>query len=411
VGDFAMPSLGAGMEEGMVAAWKRRVGDTVRRGDVIAEIETEKGLIEVEIWETGVVTAIHVEEGQTAAVGTPLATIEPRAEVEPPPPAAAPEPPRATVETPVGPRATPGARQLAREAEIDLGTVAATGPHDTVTRSDLLREVRDRRARPRVSPYARRRARELGVDLTAVAPGPDGVVHARDVEAAAPRRDPVGAMRRAIAQAMTLSKRTIPHYYLSQTIDLGPAMAWLEARNEGRPPSDRLVAGALLLHATVGALKKVPELNAHWTGEDAPPIGPIHLGVAIALRGGGLVAPAIFDAHTLSVEGLMERLEDLVTRARRGRLKASELAGGTVTVTSLGDRGVEAAWGVINPPQVAMIGFGRVLERPWAIDGEVQVRPTVVASLAADHRVTDGHRGGVFLRALERRLLRPEEER
>ncbi|MEZ4336498.1 MAG: 2-oxo acid dehydrogenase subunit E2 [Sandaracinaceae bacterium] len=203
---------------------------------------------------------------------------------------------------------------------------------------------------------------------------------------------------------MTKSKREIPHYYLTHTIDLGPALERLRARNADRDPSERLVPGVLLLSAAARALAAVPELNARWVGDAAPPISEVHLGVAITLRGGGLVAPAIHDAAHRTLDELMASLSDLVARARRGQLRASELADPTITVTSLGERGVESVIGVIHPPQVAMVGFGAIVTRPWVVDGAVVPRPVVTVSLAADHRVSDGHRGGLYLAEIDRLL-------
>jgi pyruvate dehydrogenase E2 component (dihydrolipoamide acetyltransferase) len=215
-------------------------------------------------------------------------------------------------------------------------------------------------------------------------------------------------MRQAIAAAMSRSKREIPHFYLATTIDLAPAMAWLAKTNAERPPAERLLAGTLLLKATALALRGFPALNGTWVDGRLVPSAAIHLGVAIALRGGGLVAPAVHDAETLSLDALMRAVRDVVERARAGRLRSSELSDPTVTVTSLGDQGVETVFGVIYPPQVALVGFGRVVERPWVAGGALAVRPVVTATLSADHRVTDGHAAARFLLALDRLLQEPE---
>jgi pyruvate dehydrogenase E2 component (dihydrolipoamide acetyltransferase) len=429
-----MPSLGAGMESGVLVAWKVAPGDRVRRGDIVAEIETEKGVIEIEIFEDATIEALIAEAGTKLPVGAPLARLgaareKREAPIAPPVPkhleealAREPEAPRPPLERPH--RETPAARQLAREVGIAIESLRGTGPHEVVTRSDVLRaaaaqprlghELDHLAAAPtraRVSPAARRRAHERGIDLRAIAPGPDGAVHLREVEAAAPVRtaDAASAMRRAIAAAMSRSKREIPHYYLAHPIDLGPALEWLERENARRSIHERLLAGVLLLKAVALALKEVPELNAHWLGESAPPVADVHLGVAIALRGGGLVAPAIHRADAMPLDALMRAFKDLVQRTRRATIRGSELAGATITVTSLGERGVETLYPIINPPQVAMVGFGRILERPWVVGGAVCPRPVITATLAADHRVSDGHRGGLFLAEVERLLLHPEE--
>ena len=216
-------------------------------------------------------------------------------------------------------------------------------------------------------------------------------------------------MRYAIAAAMSRANREIPHYYVSTTVDLQPAMDWLGARNRQRTVVDRLIPGALFLKASALAMREVPELNAHWLGDGAPTLDRVHVGVAISLPQGGLVAPAIHDADRLSLGALMNAFKDLVKRARAGGLKSSEMSDATVTVTSLGERGVDAVFPIINPPQVAMVGFGRIVERPWSVDGQVVSRSVVTATLAADHRVSDGHRGGLYLAAIERLLQSPEE--
>jgi pyruvate dehydrogenase E2 component (dihydrolipoamide acetyltransferase) len=183
----------------------------------------------------------------------------------------------------------------------------------------------------------------------------------------------------------------------------------MQATNAGRPVTERLVPAALLLKATARAATDVPEMNGFWTDDAFQPSADVHLGVAVALRKGGLVAPAIHDAATLPVDVLMARLRDLVTRARGGRLQRAEMSDPTLTVTNLGDLGVESVFGVIYPPQVALVGFGRVVEQPWAVDGLLGVRPAVTATLSADHRVSDGLRGARFLDRIGELLQTPEE--
>jgi len=273
--------------------------------------------------------------------------------------------------------------------------------------------------RTRISPAARRRAQQLGIDAqTLHGSGADGTVTLADVEQAASRPKPQAVarrgfdpalMRQAIAAAMTRSKREIPHYYLTNTIDFAAASAWLAAYNRERDPAERLLPAALLLKATAKALTEVPQLNGfHDNG--AYRAGPgIHVGWAISLRGGGLVAPAIHDADRKLLPELMRALRDLVQRARAGGLRSSELTDPTITVTSLGERGAESVLGVIYPPQVAIVGFGRVVERPWVIDGQVVVRALVTATLAADHRASDGAIGGQLLAAIDRALQAPED--
>ena len=215
-------------------------------------------------------------------------------------------------------------------------------------------------------------------------------------------------MRQAIAAAMTKSKREIPHYYLGTHIDVAHAQVWLAQGNAKRPVRGRVLFAAVLLKAVAVALQEVPELNGFWVDGAFRPATTVHLGVGIALRGGGLIAPAIHDAQQRSVPELMAALGDLIERARSGSVRSSELADATVTVTNLGDQGVEAVYGVIYPPQVALVGFGRIVERPWADNGSLCVRPVLQATLSADHRASVGHRGALFLAALDRLLQSPE---
>jgi len=396
---FVMPSLGADMEAGTLVEWLKQPGDHVERGDVVAVVETQKGAIEIEIFESGVLEKILVQPGQQVPVGTPLAQLRTNGEA----PAEAP-PPKAS------------APQEAATAPLPAPPPRAAPPRPPAT----LR-------RPRITPAARRRAADLGVDpAQAVATGPDGAITLADVErlvtqgtaaeapvAGAPvpqaRRagfDP-DAMRQAIAAAMARSKREIPHYYLSTTIDLTSALDWLARANAERPVTGRLLPGVLLLKAVALALREHPGLNGFWSDCFVPGEG-IHVGWAIALRGGGLVAPAVHDADQRSLDDLMDALRDLVRRARAGGLRSSEMTDPTITVTSLGDQGVEAVQGVIYPPQVAIVGFGKVTLRPWVHNGQVMARQLVTTSLAADHRASDGHRGGLLLSTIDRLLQEPE---
>lgn len=208
---------------------------------------------------------------------------------------------------------------------------------------------------------------------------------------------------------MSRSNREIPHFYVTQTIDLGGALEQLAEWNARRAVTERLLYGVLLIKAVARAVHEVPELNGFWRNDRHEPSEVVHAGVAVSLRGGGLVAPALRDADEKSLDELMTAFRDLVARARAGTLRSSELADPTITITSLGEQGVEGVLGLIFPPQVAIVGFGKVVERPWAIDGGLHVRPVVHASLAADHRVVDGHRAGLFLAAVDRLLQAPEQ--
>jgi pyruvate dehydrogenase E2 component (dihydrolipoamide acetyltransferase) len=207
---------------------------------------------------------------------------------------------------------------------------------------------------------------------------------------------------------MARSKREIPHYYLAADLDLGPALDWLRRHNREIPVARRVLPAALLLRAVALAARDVPELNGHWRDGGFIPGDGVHLGVAVSLRGGGLAAPVLRDADTLGLDDLMARMREAAERARTARLRSSEIGGATLTVTNLGELGVDVVAGVIHPPQVALVGFGTVRPRPWVDRDTVVVRPVVTASLSADHRATDGATGARLLHALDRHLHRPD---
>ncbi|MGA1287633.1 MAG: 2-oxo acid dehydrogenase subunit E2, partial [Rubrivivax sp.] len=218
----------------------------------------------------------------------------------------------------------------------------------------------------------------------------------------------LAAMQQVTAAAMARAKREIPHLYLAEDLCVEAAAHWVEARNANRPPSQRVLAAALRLKAAALAAAVHPGFNGHWIDGAWRPAMAVHPGVAIAVRGGGLVAPALCDAGQMDLDTLSLALRDLVRRARTGTLRAAELNQATLTVTDLGDTGVQQVLGIIHPPQVALIGYGRVADRPWAAPDGLRVGPVLTATLSADHRVSDGHRGAALLRTLAQWLQQPE---
>ncbi|MDQ2069027.1 MULTISPECIES: dihydrolipoamide acetyltransferase family protein [Natronospira] len=393
--DFRMPSMGADMESGKLVRWKIRPGDRVKRGQVVAAVETAKAVLDIEIFEDGTVRELLVEEGSEVPVGEVLARIDgdEQAASKTAEAATAPLPRKAAPERP-----SPDDSQPPRKP------------------AQPTRHGPGHEPRPTASPAARRQARLRDLDLSRLrGSGPDGAILLRDLDQtddrtfAEPSRgfEPE-AMRSAIAATMSRAKREIPHFYLSQQVDLNAAEQWLENWNHDRPPAERLLMAGLFIRATALALARFGELNGHYGPDGFRPSSDIHLGLAIHLRGGGLVAPAILHADRLSLGEITAAMQDLVQRARRGGLRGSEFNQGTATVTSLGERGVDRVIGVIQPPQVAMIGFGRPRPRPVAIDDALAVHATVDISLAADHRVCDGHVGARFLNDIDQRLQHPE---
>ncbi|CAD5379586.1 Dihydrolipoamide acetyltransferase component (E2) of acetoin dehydrogenase complex [Pseudomonas sp. OF001] len=387
--EFRMPALGADMDAGTLLEWQVAPGDSVRRGQVVAVVDTAKAAVEIECWQEGTLFELLIQPGDKVAVGTPIATLLEAGESA----ETAPRTPRPTIAAtpkPAQPQPAPAA--------------ATTGTAPT--------------GRPRISPAARRRAAELGLDASALSgTGPQDSVTLADVEAAAASRPAAvpataqqrhAAMRQAIAAAMSRSKREIPHYYLSETVPMGTALDWLAAYNAELPLERRLLSGVLVLKAVALALRDYPQLNGHWIDGAFQPGPGIHLGVAVALRQGGLIAPALHDVAAKPLDQLMAELGDLVQRARSYSLRSSELSEATLTVTQLGDQGVDGVFGVIYPPQVALVGVGRIAERPWVADGKVRALATAQFSLAADHRASDGHYGARFLAEVRRRLQEPD---
>jgi pyruvate dehydrogenase E2 component (dihydrolipoyllysine-residue acetyltransferase) len=434
-----MPALGADMEFGTIIQWLVKPGDAIKRGDIIAVVDTEKATIEVEVFESGVIRNILIPEGEKVAVGTLLATIGAESEV------AAPV-------TEVKPNKPIAVQPSIREKRAPIRATVPVAP--TAIRSPSVARIEPKimpRTEPvaphrlRISPLARRIAADLGIDVSKMTgSGPEGAIVRADVERAAKLTDapaavlqPVQAvttaavaetprpgslarsvlsgderkvaMRKAIAAAMVRSKREIPHYYLATQIDMSRAIAWLQAENLKRPVTKRLLYAVLLLKAVALAVREIPEMNGFWIDGAFKPSEAVHVGVAVSLRQSGLIAPAIHDVEKKHLDEIMVSLDDLVKRVRAGVLRSSEIADATITVTNLGDQGVESVFGIIYPPQVALVGFGKITERPWANNGMVGAKSVITGTLAADHRASDGHRGGLFLARIERLLQEPEK--
>lgn len=467
--EFIMPSLGADMEDAILLEWKVKQGDYVSKGDIIAEIETVKGDIEVEVFEEGFIQKLLAQPGEKLPVGTVLALINPEENAahketpspikEPSVPTISPEisplpnlpsepkpievspsqdpiekpipeeipeeepskkpmpsefpPPKDPEEQPIPVDIPPPEKEPNPEKErpIDVPPVEEPPteiPHDLLTKN-----------RVRASPLAKRIAEDLHLNLVDIkGSGEGGIIHKIDVEkyAAELKSKPKEVtqslrnkkMRKAIASAMSLSNKEIPHYYLEHSIDMKRALEWMKKENLTLSIQQRLLPVALLLKATALALTNVTDLNGYWKAGVHYLQEDVNIGVAISLRGGGLVIPAIHQVNKKGLVTLMENLSDITERARHGKLKSSELTDATITVTNIGERGVEKVFGVIYPPQVAIVGFGKIIERPWAVEDMLTIRPILTVTLAADHRATDGRIGARFLEQVEKYLQEPE---
>jgi len=397
VAELRMPSLGSDMEAGTLVEWLVKPGDRVKRGDIVAVIETQKGAIEIETFEAGEIEQILVDPHSKVPVGTPLAQIRVEREAKPgiaaavlpPAVAAVPVAAAAVIGAPVAPslppvagaaaagtRASPAARRLAQERGIDLSTVTGSGPAGAITYADVERALGGAVVAPE-----KKRAPWLDLD----------------------------AMRTAIAAAMARSKREIPHYYLEHQVDVTACEQWLTQNNATLPPDNRILIGALAIKAVALAARRFPAFNGFYRENKFEPAQAVHIGVAIAIRGGGLAAPALHDADQLSLDDLMSRMRDLVQRTRAGRIRSSEISDPTITVSSLGERGVELLYGIIYPPQVAIVGFGKTVVRPWVVDGAIGPRSVITITLSGDHRVSDGHAGALFLAEIGKLLQEPSK--
>ncbi|MBI2700634.1 MULTISPECIES: dihydrolipoamide acetyltransferase family protein [Mycobacterium] len=412
--EFKMPALGSDMDEGTLNEWLVKPGDKVSRGQVVAVIETTKAAVEIECWQEGTIDELVVPVGETVEVGTVLATLREAGETVAATAPVTAEQPQKKAARKRAPKAPGKAPQAAPQpATAAPAPARPTGPQH----------------RRWVSPAARRLAANLSVDLDGVSgTGPGGAVTIVDVEHAAATRQPVkkpalapkpagermsmaergAAMRQSIAAAMSRSKREIPHYYLADEILMDTALTWLTARNAQRPITERVLPAVLQLKAVALAAQRFKEFSGFWREDGYQPAPAVHVGVAISLRGGGLVAPAIHDVAEKKLDELMNDLTDLVARARAGSLRSSEMSDPTITVTNLGDQGVDTVFGVIYPPQVALVGFGKTTQRVCVIDGGIRVVNAVQGTLAADHRASDGHRGALFLAAINELLQQPD---
>ncbi len=365
-----MPSLGADMESAILMEWLVKEGDAVTKGQVIAEIETSKGVIEIEVFEDGIIEKLLVEEETECMVNTPLALI----------------------------------RSNNEEEKVEK----------IVEKVETIEKERIK-----ISPAARKKAAELSIDITQLTPK-DGIISLDQVEALRTSKkkitekveletDKKGSMRQAIAAAMSRSNAEIPHYYLSTSINMTSALAYLEELNANRSIKERILPVAILIRAVILALKEVPQLNGFWQDNSHLISKEIHPGIAIALRKGGLITPALLDAQEMSLDETMNALSDLITRTRGGKLRSREMTKQTITITNLGDLGVESVFGIIYPPQLAVIGLGAIIDSPWAEGDTLSVRKVMKATLAGDHRATDGRTGAQFLEKLTIFLQNPEE--
>ena len=428
-----MPALELAQETGKLLRWIKAPGDTVRKGEPIAEIETDKVTIELEAPASGVLSAVTAQEGDVVPVGHTIAQIA--APNEAPTPTLSP-PGRgqgegAGVEVPPGdtrPKASPLARKIAEEHGVDLARVkTASGK---IEKADVLAFVESQRgvAAPAngsagrlvaASPKARRLAAERGIDLRALkGSGPGGAVLTMDVPAAtapstitaplatgpltrpSPQRGEgggVGTVWRIMAERMTASWTSAPHFYLVREVNVTRLVAWLDRAR--KQTGAHITYTDLLVKLVAATLAQHPRVNVSWKDGTLERHADINIGLAVALDD-GLVVPVLHRADTLGLKEIATRREDLVARAQSGKLRPADIQGGVFTISNLGMYGVDAFSAIVNPPQAAILAVGRITDRVVPVNGQPAVQPTMVLTLSCDHRALDGARGARFLGAL-----------
>jgi len=397
--EFRMPSLGADMEDGTLVEWRVKSGDTVKRGDIIADVDTQKGLIEIEVFDEGTIDQLVIKEGEKVPVGTVMATI-----------------------TPAGEKISSKKETIPIKKETVITEKAKADAKKEPIKQPLKEGSTESHDRIKISPLAKKIAEEKGIDFSTIkGSGVEGIIVKKDIDLAvnmkveshvevtgSKKEIATQGVRAAIASAMSRSNREIPHFYLETRIDMSNALDWLKETNKARELKDRLLSVVLFIKAMAKAINEVPEVNAYWeNGLKLKDV--INIGFAVSLREGGVVIPAIPNAEQKSPSELMTFLKDLIPRARALKLRSSELSESTITLTSVGEGNVDKVFGVIYPPQVAILGFGNIVEEAWAENEAINARPVVHVTLAADHRAIDGYLGGRFLTALKNNLQNPAE--
>ncbi|MEV6226618.1 pyruvate dehydrogenase complex dihydrolipoamide acetyltransferase [Saccharopolyspora shandongensis] len=407
--EIQMPRLSDTMEEGVISTWHKNVGDQVKRGEVMAEIETDKAIMELEAYDDGVLEKILVDAGATVPIGTPIAILgdgsgaaaeaapapapaaaaAPAAEAPAPvEPAAAPAPaaPAAPAEQGAKPKASPLAKAVAKEKGVDLSTVQGTGPGGRIIRADI----------EAVASAAPAAAAPAAAAPAAAAPAAAPVVSNEDVE-----EIPLSNIRKVTAKRLTESKQQAPHFYLTSAIDVTDLMAFRATLNErlqaaGGP---KVSVNDLIVKAVATALRANPAVNVSFAGDKMLQHKRINLGVAVAIDN-GLVVPVIKDADRKSVSEIAAESRELAGRAREGKLKLDQMSGGTFSISNLGMFGIEQFSAVINPPEAAILAVGAARDEVQVRDGEFVARKILRATLSADHRAVDGAVGAAFLQLL-----------
>ncbi len=417
--EVIMPALGMAQDEGVLLRWLKREGEMVEAGEPLMEVATDKVDVQVEAPASGVLTAVTAQEGDEIPVGQVIGLIAAEGEELPPAPDTAQtnvKPDESAVAPPPDTRApSPVAARMAAEHGIDLSEVSTSG--ERISKEDVEAHLRTAVPVGRVlaSPKARRLARERGVDLASLAgSGPQGAVLAADVPLEAPavltaplpepalgqpEQQPVSRMWQIMAQRLTESWNSVPHFYLVREVDAGQLMNWRDLLSADGEVAAKVTFTDLLTKLAALSLAAYPRLNSFWQDGVILTNPNVNIGLAVAVEE-GLLVPVVHNADRLRVEEIAACRADLVARANNGALQPNDFAGGTFTISNLGMYGVDAFNAIVNPPQAAILAVGRIAERVVALDGQPAVRPMMTLTLSCDHRAVDGVRAAQFLDAL-----------
>jgi pyruvate dehydrogenase E2 component (dihydrolipoamide acetyltransferase) len=405
--DVIMPKMGDSMEVGKLLSWRKRSGETVKTGDIIAEIETDKSNVEIEAEDDGVFTPT-VAEGQEIPVGNVIATIggapAPKSKTEPvaAPAATAAEPKKSTpmpsngqnAQPPSSDRlkASPLARKIARERNIDIAQVTGSGPFGRIVEAD----VEAFGQKPAAAGAASAAPASTATPVSKVAPIPSGEVSVIELS----------QIRRVIAKRMVESKTTIPHFYVTVEVDMGEAMSLREKLNTYEEGLAKISLNDFLLKASAKALMKFPEVNAVFRNDQIVQYPAANVGVAVALDD-GLIVPVIRNANILPLRQLATVAKDLINKARAKKLQPNEYSGGTFTVSSLGGFDVDNFIAIIDPSQGAILAVSTIVKKPVVVNDEIVIRQRMNITLSGDHRVMDGATGAKFIQEIKRLLQNP----
>jgi len=448
---IVMPQMGYDMHEGKVVRWLKKEGEEVTRGEVIAEIETDKATVEYEAYTGGVMAKIVAEEGIAIPVGGLIAVMTAPGEAIPEDiltdaaialAADSPAPAAAAVQALEGPisaavapadteevRASPLARRLAKERGFDLATITGTGPGGRITEADIPEQgaavapaaLASSNGYIKASPLAKRLARERGIDLgTLTGTGPGGRVIEADVpehavpaaaESVAPatlvsENVELSRMRQAIARVTSDSKRDAPHFYVAIDVDMTKAMSFRRDLNDELDAENRVSVNDLIVKASAIAIGRHPKFNSFFRDDHLQMNAAINVGIAIALES-GLIVPGVNGCESKSLVEIAAASRDLVSRANSGTLRNDEYSGTTFSVSNLGAFDIESFTAIIFPPHAAILAVGTVKEQPVVRDGELAIAQIMKATLSTDHRVADGAEAAQFLVEIKKLLQNP----